>query len=280
MKVAIILPSALSSIPKDTFYTFIYAYSYLLNRIDDLPFNIERLEIKAPTQFPIDANRNNAIAELIEDGFDISLWLDLDQTFPSNTLFRLLNNDFPIVSGIYHLKTLFTYPIVFRRVEDDTDFTWFKPIVGYPRDDYFEADMIGMGCVKINVDVFRDIAATYSKDEKIEFFRYGINPIRYDGQDDNKTPERIKAEKIRSKYLIRDVSEDVYFWKQVAEKTDYKIMIDPKIQCGHLGSFEYTDQFFTSIFNSRMRTLKEENPEEYERIQESLCRIEKISSAS
>jgi hypothetical protein len=280
MKVAIVLPSALSSIPKDTFYTFVYAYSYLLQRMEDLPFIINRLEIKAPTQFPIDANRNVAAAELLEEGFDLSIWLDLDQTFPSNTLFRLLNNSYPVVSGVYHLKSLNTFPVVFKRTEDDKDFTWFKPIVDYPRDDYFHADMVGMGCVKIDMKVFKAIADAYPKGELIEFFKYGVNPIRYEGEDEEKTEARVKAEKLRSKYLIRDVSEDVYFWKQVYEKTDYKIVVDPKIQCGHLGHFEYTDKFFTTLYDARMEMMKKDEPEKYAKIQEMICRAEKISSAS
>jgi len=286
MKVAIVLPAALRSIPKGTFFTFIYSLMYLLNRMDDLPFKVDKVELFAPDQFPTDATRNVAAASAIEKGFDTTLWLDMDQTFPNNALFRLLNNSYPIISGMYYLKALHTFPIVFKRVADDTDFTWFKPILEYPRDDYFYADMIGMGCVKIDTKVFKAIADTYAKDELIEFFKYGINPIRYKGTDgeqvgvDTRDPERIFAEKLRSKYLIRDVSEDVYFWKQVAEKTDFKIVVDPKIQCGHVGDFEYTQGFNDALYSSKMEQLKKTDPKNYERVLGMICRAEKISSAS
>jgi len=209
-KVALVIPSALKQFPRDTNYSFLYAYSYLLNRIEDLPFEIERLEIIAPSEFPIDACRNMAVAEILEKNFDISVWFDADQTFPKNMIFRLLNNPEPIVAGMYYVKAPPFYPVVFKETKG-TDFLWFKPIIEFPEDDYFYADMIGMGCVKIDVKVFKEIANTFEAGEKLEFFRYGINPVTIDVMEHEKDENKLYKARLRQKYAIRDVSEDVYF---------------------------------------------------------------------
>ena len=277
MKVALVIPSALKFIPKDTFYSFIYAYSYLLNRLDDLPFKIDRLEIKAPSSFPIDACRNMAVAELIEDDFDTSIWFDADMVFPKNMMFRMLNNSAPIIAGMYYIKAAPFYPVVYKETEEskkDGSFTWFKPIIEYPEDAYFYADMIGMGCVKIDVKVFKEIAKTYK--EKPEFFKYGINPIRI--EDDQN--EKHKLNKYRANYMIRDVTEDIFLWKQVKEKTDYKILVDPKIQCGHITDIISDQNLFQSFYQGKMEQLQREKPEEAEKIKEIICRAEPIKSES
>jgi hypothetical protein len=277
-KIALVIPSALKSFPKDTNYSFIYAHDYLLNRMNDLPFEINHLEIIAPTEFPIDAGRNMATAQLFEDGFDISVWFDADQTFPKNMIFRLLNNPEPIVTGMYYLKKPPFYPIVFKETHG-TDFLWFKPIMEFPESDLFHADMVGMGCVKIDVKVFKDIQK-HQKEGEYEFFRYGINPITIDVMKHETKKHVLKKAAIREKYIIRDVSEDVYFWKLVRQHTDYKIVVDPKIQCGHISDLEVTKDIFQSFYDGQLEHVRMKDEGEYKKIKELVCRAEAIKSAS
>lgn len=277
-KVALVIPAAVKSYPKDTNFSFIYSHDYILNRMGDLPFEINHLEIIAPTEFPIDANRNMAVAQLIEGGFDTSIWFDADQTFPKNMIFRLLNNPEPIVTGMYYLKKPPFYPIIFKETRG-SDFLWFKPIMEFPEDDYFYADMVGMGCIKIDVDVFRDIMKD-QKEGEYEFFRYGVNPITIDVMEHETDKHLLERARLRQKYTIRDVSEDVYFWKQVRKKTDYKIIVDPKVQCGHISDLEVTHSLYKSYYSSQLEMLKNKSLEDYEKVQELVCRAETIKSAS
>ena len=277
MKIALVVPSALRSLPFDMVWSFFHAFAYLENRQDDLPFKITHLEIIAPKTFPIDANRNMAVATILEKNFDVSIWFDADQTFPKNMIFRLLNNPEPILAGMYYIKSAPFFPVVYKETKESKDaglFNWFTPITDYPREDPFHADMIGMGCVKINSKVFRTIADNY--ETKPEFFRYGVNPITIDEEEPN-TPE---LNKYRDKYLIRDVTEDVFFWKQVREMTDYKIVIDPKIQCGHITEIQSNQELFTSFYNTRMEQIERDEPEEAKKIKDLICRAEPIKKVS
>ena len=277
MKIALVVPSALKFLPFDMVWSFFHAFAYLENRQDDLPFTISHLEVIAPKTFPIDANRNMAVAQILEKKFDISVWFDADQTFPKNMIFRLLNNPEPIVAGMYFIKSAPFFPVVYKETKESKEagkFNWFTPIVDYPKNDYFYADMIGMGCVKINREVFQKIADTYK--EKPEFFRYGVNPITVDDEE----KEKSELNKYRNKYLIRDVTEDVFFWKQVKELTDYKILIDPKVQCGHITTITSNQELFKSFYDTRMEQIKKTNPEEAKQIEELICRAEPIKKVN
>jgi len=313
MRIALVIPSAIKSVPKDTFYSFIATYSNLLDRLEDLPFTITRLEVKAPSTFPIDANRNMAVCEILEQGFDTSIWFDADQVFPEKMLFRLLSNPAPIVAGMYFLKSAPFFPIVYKETKESKEggkFNWFNPIMEYPKDEPFYADMIGMGCVKIDRVVFEKIVDAHHgrmtireavdkiKDRNIdgidkyldeimradslyngakpEFFRYGINPITIETEQMAREP----LNKYRTKYTIRDVTEDVFFWKQVRELTDYKIIVDPKIQCGHITDIVSDQGLFQSYYNTTIERFKEAKPEEYEELKDKICRAEAIKSAS
>ena len=52
----------------------------------------------------IDEARNNLAEAALNDGCDYVLWLDADQTFPPDTLFRLAAHDLPIVGCNYAIR--------------------------------------------------------------------------------------------------------------------------------------------------------------------------------
>lgn len=278
MKVAIVIPSALTSYLKDFETSYRDAITYLQARIEDLPFKIEMLQDLRPDKFPIDANRNHAAAIILENGFDTSIWLDADQTFPKNTLFRLLMNQaYPVISGVYHLKAKPFYPILLKE-KPDSGYTWFKPIYHYP-DDFFYADAIGMGCVKIDRCVFEGISKLYKEGEKIEFFRYLENPITVDFVDENASQQRKNDAKLHEKYLIRDVSEDIFFCKQVRD-AGYKIVVDPGIQCGHISKLIVDKELSDNFYQMSMQMIQQRDQETYKYIQDNLCRVEAIKKQS
>jgi hypothetical protein len=280
MKVAIIKPVALTHIPKETVLSIEAAEDYLKNALSmgELP-EIEIVKKFYPETFPIDANRNMAVATILEEGFDTTIWLDMDQTFPIDFFVRMLKSPHRITAGVYHLKVNPYNPIVFRET-GDSGFTWFKPIIFYPENDYFQADMIGMGAVRIDTVVFKQIAEKQiaAGEEFPEFFRYGQNPITVEMVDGIKNDTQKKHVDLKRKYKIRDVSEDVYFWRQVKELTDYKIMVDPRIQCGHVGKLVADHVLFKSFRDGVLDRIKVESPEKYEKLMGNICRADQISS--
>lgn len=149
---------------------------------------------------PVDASRNFLIKRAIDIGAKKVLFLDADIEPPKN-ISRLFKYDEKIVSGIYWRYREPKVPVAFI-VKDGE----YIPIDPKNKKGLIEVDAIGMGCSLIDVSVFNDIEEPWFK---FIFDSHGPNVI----------------------------SEDFYFCSKVREK--FKIFVDPKIKCAHIGLFRY-----------------------------------------
>ena len=257
-KVAVVTPLAVRSVPLDFHLSYIEAMQYLQNNFRRLPFEIIEMRMVAPTTFPIDANRNECIGWLKKWDTDISVWIDADQRLEKDTIFKLLQGvvQYPIYAGMYYLKKPPYYPIVFQ---SNDKFDIFKPIWKFPEDKLFYADMIGMGCCAIRKSVFEKLESPY--------FKYQPIP--------KELGEISEYMEFKVKEGVADVSEDVWFWKQVRQKTDYKIVIDPKIQVGHCSDYVVTHGVFKGHMDYQ-RELTEVQLGEYKfkKFWDELCQAE------
>ena len=61
---------------------------------------------------------------------------------------------------------------------------------------------------------------------------------------------------------VYDVSEDKNFWRLVKKQTDYRIVIDPKIQVGHVTTQVVTPTVFEGFKNFNLEAIKAEKGEE------------------
>jgi len=188
-----------------------------------------------PKYFPPSEARNDCVGRM-KEGFsgyevDTSIWFDTDHVLPYDVIVKLLSHDLPIVSGVYYLKRPPFFPIVYRKKKQcgDTGFWLASPYVNYP-DELFEADYIGMGCVRIDREVFLDL--------KVPYFEYRGHSLEEEGEEDYSYLQR---------HGIRNNTEEFVFWDQVRER--WKIMVDPSIQLLHFGKrkvgkeeYEYNKQ--------------------------------------
>lgn len=247
-KIAVFVPLSfpMGMVFQDFFLSFFVMNEYFSSRIDELPF-IPEVQLFCPNIADLSGNRTWCGAKAIEDGFDITIHFDADQRLQADTLFRLLNNDYPIYAGMYYVKKEPFHPVVFNDVDS---FEVFAPTYRYPLTELFYADMLGMGCVKIDTQVFKDLTPPY--------FKYAVPPKSLvDALDPEKDKEKIKDIKMKIKYKINDVSEDVYFWRKV-NKAGYKIVVDPLIQLGHVRK-DIVDQknfFKTSVLNRKKAEIQ------------------------
>ena len=252
-RLIIFLPVAKPGVDTDFLITYNQAYKYLTSHLDELPWELEIMEYYCQT-FPIDANRNECATRFIEgvpiEGkrvwrADISIWFDTDHTIPLDTFTRLLLHDKPIVLGIYYLKTKKRdqpfYPVLFKRNEKKRDI--FKAVMEFPKDELFEVDFAGMGAACIKREVFEAIESPY--------FEYSRHPLRTNASDSE----------FKHMANIKDVSEDKYFWDQVKDKTDYKILVDPKVQFGHIGKMIFDQYMYSAWLGEYKRKLLEQKGE-------------------
>ncbi len=272
--VVIFLPMAKDSVDRDFFECFGIIKTMLIANADKLPFKLGMIITYYAHTFPIDANRNECAWRAIDgiklkDGSifypDITIWLDTYQTFPHHSLFTLLKHDLPIVAGVYYLKakhyTQPFYPVIFKEGEDYQKRRMYKPVVEWPMDELFEVDFLGMGVVAIKTEVLAEL-----RPPDKQFFKYQKHP------EDGPSVDS----KWKNKMNIQDVSEDSWFWRQVRKTKKYKIMIDPSVECGHIGKFVFTGEMYRAyVKEHRKQYIAQYGEKKYYEQWESLCKVEK-----
>lgn len=154
--------------------------------------------------------RENLAGGAIEMGADYVLWLDSDMVFNPDTLVRLLadKDKGDIVSGLYYRRVSPFTPVLFKDLsikETGASWTEFEELP----EEIFECGGIGFGCVLTPTSVLADVLAKYGT-----MF----------------TP-------------LQGMGEDLSFcWR--ARELGYKIVCDPEIALGHVGTYVITEQFY------------------------------------
>lgn len=156
-------------------------------------------------------SRNNLATMAIKKEMDYVLWLDSDMVFSPDVLKELLEDreKGDIISGIYYRRVAPFKPVLFSKLNIDENGCEWEDYNNYPEDDVFEVEGCGFGCVLTPVQVLFDVLAKYG---------------------DMFAP-------------IGGVGEDLSFcWR--ARQCGYKIVADPKIQCGHVGHYVVDKEFY------------------------------------
>lgn len=186
--------------------SFWWTWSMMLGRtLSERPGNYVLLKPSFPSQAETEKRciseiRNNLVEQALDEVCTKIIMLDSDQTYPSNTIIKLLSHDVPIVTGQVHRRYPPFDPIMLRG-----ELHKYKSI---PFEEMYSADLVeidatGAACMCIETKVFLDIKCPWF--EAIE-----------------KTDEQ------------RPVGEDINFcWK--ARQSGYKIFMDTSIEIGHLG---------------------------------------------
>lgn len=228
--------------------------------------------------FPIDFNRNAAVKDAMERyKADYMFFMDTDQTFPHTcipTMFEALldkhREGFPaIMAGMYFLKK-HPWSGVFGRYIPETDpeskehwefmekhgwvvrgqqTMFWKHAQFWDKGSIFRVDVIGAGCMMMDVEVFRRLEKPY--------FKYSPDPRMKD-------PTMLKA------------SEDMWFCHQLY-KAQIPIWMNSNISCGHLANYESNEPLFTANRDQMFATLPMDKKRElYSKILDVRSEAEKV----
>ena len=160
-------------------------------------------------------SRNYLATAAVKMEADYILWLDSDMVFPSDTLERLWKDrdKGDIVTGIYYRRVEPYKPVLYSRLDiDDNGCQWEN--CEDIKDEIFEVEGCGFGCVLTPTNVFIDV---------MNRFGNMFSPIN-------------------------GVGEDLSFcWR--AKQCGYKIVADPSIPLGHVGHY-VVDRKFYEAYNS------------------------------
>lgn len=160
-------------------------------------------------------SRNYLATAAVKMEADYILWLDSDMVFPSDTLERLWKDrdKGDIVTGIYYRRVEPYKPVLYSRLDiDDNGCQWEN--CEDIKDEIFEVEGCGFGCVLTPTNVFVDV---------VNRFGNMFSPIN-------------------------GVGEDLSFcWR--AKQCGYNIVADPGIPLGHVGHY-VVDRKFYDAYNS------------------------------
>lgn len=154
----------------------------------------------------IDHARNKICKQALDTNAKYIFFTDDDTVPPAFALRQLIfrmehQKELGVVGGIYFTKSNPSAPLVFRGNGAGSYWDWK---VG----EYFEVSGIGMGCTLIRTEILKEIPEPWFKTVDTDSFLDGEN----------------KAEQW---------TEDLWFCKQVLEKTNWKIYADASIICEH-----------------------------------------------
>ena len=142
------------TMPADSFASFINFIFETLNEKVPFTFIIQK-------GTPIEKNRNDIVQAFLKSDCDELLFLDSDQTFPTNLYHRLKAHDSSIVSGFTWKKRYPFEPSIFKRNPDGSYIVW--PNVELNK--VYEADGVGMFCCLIKKKVFEVVPYPWFKSE-------------------------------------------------------------------------------------------------------------------
>ena len=171
-------------------------------------------------------SRNDLAKYAVQSEADFVLWLDSDMMFEPELLEKMMatlhEKDLDILSGIYYRRRHPYSPVLMKKLSiHDNNFCEHENYNSYPKDEIFEVEGVGFGCVLMKSDVLMDIKANY---------------------DDWFSP-------------IGRVGEDLSFcWR--ARQVGYKIFADPSIQLGHQGHQIITKEFYEAFMKQKKEISK------------------------
>ena len=157
------------------------------------------------------SSRNELARRALEMGADYVFWLDSDMVFDSDILKRCwaLKDQADIISGLYFRRVEPYTPVLYDQLEfDENGACAWKETETLP-DEPFEVAACGFGCVLMPTDIFIDVQAHY---------KTMFNPINGTGED------------------------LAFCWR--ARQLGYKILVDPKLELGHVGQQVFCRAYF------------------------------------
>lgn len=159
------------------------------------------------TNGPVDGMRNRIVEDAKMMGTSHLLMPDMDQTYPANTITKLLEHNLPVVGAKVHRRYPPFDPIMFKG-----KINAYERIDKWEDGELVEVDATGSGCLLYDMRIFYDLPSPW--------FKFQPNP----------DPEKPGG-----------IGEDVGFCSKLKE-AGYKIYIDTSIKCGHLSTMEITEE--------------------------------------
>lgn len=201
---------------------------------------------------------NEALKNAMKAGAEWMFLMDVDQTFPSFTIPRLLEtarkHEAKIVSVIYHLGTPPHSPVAGWSKKNEEG-TWepvnaenndWREQYAFPDSGVVDVDWVGSGGLLIHRDVLEKMRPGWADED----------PVVVDGKESEPETDWFRDTWVTGHH-IRTLGHDVNFCTE-AKELGYKVLVDTAVQSAH-GKMTYFDTTYAKAYNSQhMGQAKEE----------------------
>lgn len=189
------------------------------------------------------AARNICAARALADDCSHLLFLDVDQTFHPETIYRLLSHGVPVVSGLYRPRRGNGQYFAFNFDESG------MPHQVYDIDmaegpELLKVDGVPTGCLMIEVDVFRQLTAAMvdaGQPRLSPWFKYEdalpVNRwLQAEAAREGRAATSVDVDHVMAK-VGYGKGEDLYFC-DLCKQAGIPVYIDTRLTCGHLTTRE------------------------------------------
>lgn len=183
--------------------------------------------------------RNMMVEASLEHGCDYILFVDDDVILPDNADL-LFSYDADIVSGLYIARQPPHTPQVYIKASNPEHGGKYWPYVSYPRNELFECDAVGAGCLLVKAAVFRKLRERW-EDMRVNALEAAV---KLNGSDtDLKAVAHLGAQLSPWFEFLDARGEDFYFCER-AREAGYRILADSRVKCQHAGRILLTEDHF------------------------------------
>lgn len=167
----------------------------------------------------IDQARNRMMYYALEQyGHDSVLWIDSDVVFNVNDVVKIINHNLPICAGAYPFKNPHTRQMTITMIDDEE--------IEFGNNKLVEIQCAATGFLFITKEVYHSIIEKYNMPLCNTSFDQPCYPVF---KPDNWLIDGVDY------YLGED-----YSFCMRARECGYKIILDPSIKLGHIGSYVYS----------------------------------------
>lgn len=204
-------------------YDFFLSWT-LLDKLGNYQLILPKLEVDGSAE-AISSMRNDLVKEAIETDCTHIIMMDTDQTYPQDTIIKLLQHQLPIVYGMVFRRYVPFDPILLRV---DQEFNDIQRLIKVPEEEWknnnlVKVDATGCGCMLAETSIFFDL--------KYPWFRM----VR-----ENPRLNR------------RRMGEDIFFCLKRLKPAGYEVWVDTKIGIGHEAKINVNEGFYDLIQEAKI----------------------------
>jgi len=192
----------------------------------NIPYGYNAAELRCDG-FEVGQARTQVVERCRESGADWLLFIDYDVIVPPYAFKQLMyrtvtHPNYDVFAGVYCVKEHPTIPIIYKEWGVGPCWDWtigdvIAPVVGVP-----------MGCTLLRLSLFDRLPNTPEK----PWFK------THDLSDGNPLDDSTEGVDVRG-----TVTEDLWFCKRAVEEAGCKLLVDTRVQCGHID--HATGELFT-----------------------------------